>query len=227
MVVRRKSDDGVKLVVIPAPNIEHVAIPIRGIAPLCISRFSKKAELMDKMAEGSTAKNKRVRKARDYAAEVEDAKHVSLDGWEGINASAFRRGAIDACRLCGFQMVMAKMTIFAVEDGYSAESTPLVRIYGPGAEMFTAPVRNASGGADIRARPIYKKWGCMLNFRYDRDQFEASSVLNLVARVGMQIGVGEGRPFSKESAGIGLGMFQIVPTDQLDEFREEFGIPAG
>ena len=35
-------------------------------------------------------------------------------------------------------------------------------------------------------------------------------VVNLMARVGMQVGIGEGRPDSKASAGLGNGLFQIL-----------------
>jgi hypothetical protein len=34
--------------------------------------------------------------------------------------------------------------------------------------------------------------------------------MNLLARVGMQVGIGEGRPDSRESAGIGFGLFRIA-----------------
>jgi len=32
---------------------------------------------------------------------------------------------------------------------------------------------------------------------------------NLLARAGLQVGIGEGRPDSKNSAGMGWGLFQI------------------
>ena len=35
-------------------------------------------------------------------------------------------------------------------------------------------------------------------------------VANLIMRAGMQAGIGEGRPFSKESAGIGYGLFEVM-----------------
>jgi len=34
-------------------------------------------------------------------------------------------------------------------------------------------------------------------------------VTNLLSRVGMQVGIGEGRPFSKNSAGMGWGTFEL------------------
>ena len=48
-------------VTIKPANIQTVVFNIRGTAPLVQARFSKKAELMAKMAEGSTAKNRRER----------------------------------------------------------------------------------------------------------------------------------------------------------------------
>jgi len=40
--------------------------------------------------------------------------------------------------------------------------------------------------------------------------FTSSDVVNLFNRVGAQVGIGEGRPDSKASAGLGFGLFEIV-----------------
>jgi hypothetical protein len=45
---------------------------------------------------------------------------------------------------------------------------------------------------------------------YDADQFTLEDVSNLLARAGMQVGIGEGRPDSKMSAGMGWGTFRIA-----------------
>jgi hypothetical protein len=37
-----------------------------------------------------------------------------------------------------------------------------------------------------------------------------ADIANLIARVGLQVGIGEGRPDSKQSAGLGFGLFEIV-----------------
>jgi hypothetical protein len=44
------------------------------------------------------------------------------------------------------------------------------------------------------------------------DQFTPEDVANLMARVGMQVGIGEGRPDSKNSAGMGWGLFKIADS---------------
>jgi hypothetical protein len=45
--------------------------------------------------------------------------------------------------------------------------------------------------------------------RFDADQFKASDVVNLLQRAGAQVGIGEGRPFSKSSNGLGYGTFDV------------------
>ena len=206
-------------------NLQTMPIYIRGISPLVVARFSKKAELMAKMAEGPSAKNKRTRTARDYDLEAQEAKHISTEGWEGISAAAFRAASISACRLCGFKMTMAKLSLFIVADGTDRdEMSPLVRLYGDPAQTYTAHTRNATGVIDIRSRPMYQRWGCVLSIRFDRDQFTPTDVINLINRAGLQVGVCEGRPDSKSSAGLGYGIFEVVPEDQVQQFKQDYGI---
>jgi hypothetical protein len=204
-----------------------LTIPIRGIEPLVVHRFDQKAKLMMKMAEGSSAANKKNREARDYDAEATSKRHISTEGWDGICASAFRAAAISACRLVNFKMTMAKLSIFIIADGYDKEEgSPLVRIYGSEPETYTAPTRNSNGVVDIRSRPLYEKWACLLKVRYDADQFKETDIFNLFTRVGLQVGVGEGRPDSKASAGLGIGIFETVPAEEVDSFYKAFKIAA-
>ena len=48
-----------------------------------------------------------------------------------------------------------------------------------------------------------------MRVRFDADQFTLTDVANLLMRVGMQVGIGEGRPFSKNSNGMGWGLFDL------------------
>ena len=211
-------------VVISAPRFATVEILLQGTAPLVVARFSKKAELMAKMAEGGASKNKKVRNARDYDKEAEDARYRSNEKWEGVNAAAFRAGMISACRLVGFKMTLAKLSTFVEADGYDVQDgIPLIRIYGK-SETYTAHTRNATGVVDVRSRPMYREWACKLRVRYDMDQFSAQDVYNLVARVGGQVGLCEGRPDSKSSAGCGFGTFEVVPDDQQKDVLKKFSI---
>jgi hypothetical protein len=209
---------------ISAPDFGVLQVLIRGTAPLVIERFSKKAELMAKMAEGTSAKNKKERTARDYDRDAEEARYRSPDGWEGFNAAAIRAGMISACRLVGFKMTLAKLSVFVEADDFDvADGLPIIRIYGQ-SQTFTAHTRNATGVVDVRSRPQYRDWAANLRIKFDRSQFKTADVINLIARVGGQVGIGAGRPDSKGSAGCGWGTFELVPTSEEDAVKAKFGI---
>lgn len=207
-----KSAEQVAVTIRP-PDFRQVQLNIRGTAPLVINRFSQKAmEIMRQTQEaGSTSKTRKAREAKDFDALYEGAKHVSDDGWEGMHAAAFRNAAISACRICGYKMTHAKLAFMVLADGFDrVDGAPLVRLTKGEAMPWTVPVRNQTGVADLRCRPLYREWEATLRIRYDAGALTDSDVVNLIARVGMQVGVGEGRPDSKDSAGIGFGLFELV-----------------
>lgn len=207
---------------ISAPNFGIIESIIVGTAPLVIERFSKKAELMAKMQQGAQARNKKERTARDYEKDAEDARYRHPDGWEGVNAAAFRAGMISACRLVGFKMTLAKLSVFIEADGFDQiDGLPIVRIYGESV-AFQAHTRNATGVVDVRSRPQYRDWACKLRVKFDQTQFSTTDVLNLISRVGMQVGIGAGRPDSKSSAGCGWGTFRLAATGEEKEIRKKF-----
>lgn len=211
-------------ILISAPNFGVIELIINGTAPLVIERFSKKAELMARMAEGSQAKSKRVRAARDYEKDAEEARYRHPDGWEGVNAAAFRAGMISACRLVGFKMTLAKLSVFIEADGFDKiDGLPIVRIYG-GSVAFQAHTRNATGVVDVRSRPQYRDWAAKLKIKFDQSQFSATDIINLISRVGMQVGIGAGRPDSKSSAGCGWGTFRVIGNDEEKVLRKKFSI---
>lgn len=200
------------VVAIRPANIQTVVFKIRGTAPLVQARFSAKAmqAMMSKMAAGSTANKSRAKAARDFDDDFEQAKHISTEGWQGIPASAFRQAMISACRLVGFKMTLAKLSVFVKADGFDRiDGIPLIRFEGT-PERTEMAVRNATGVADIRIRPMWREWTASVHVSYDADQFTTTDVSNLMSRVGLQVGIGEGRPDSRDSAGLGWGTFELV-----------------
>lgn len=199
---------------IPAPNLRTIRFNIRGTAAYCQNKFSQKArELMiSKQEEGSISKKGKKRDKKDFDAAYKGAMYLSSEGWHGIPASSFRSALISACRLVGFKMTLAKMSLFIVAEGTdTGDFTPLVRITKGKPERRDLPTRNATGVIDIRPRPFWAEgWEAFVNIRYDADQFSQGDVANLLHRVGQQVGIGEGRPDSKMSTGIGWGTFEIV-----------------
>lgn len=195
-----------------------ITIPIIGSTPLKVLRFSKKKQDQVKATQqaGDQAKSKRKREAKDFNREYEEAKYLctqKIDGkkvtWLGLNASGIRNGCIETCRVAGFVMTKAKMSVFCVADGLDdLDKTALVRIHGE-PEMSVDPVRNASGVMDLRPRVCFPDWKIILRIRFDEDQFSPSDVLNLMIRVGQQNGLGEGRPNGSNGNGTDNGLFTV------------------
>lgn len=207
-----KKDDGIA--VIKQANIVRTTIRVKGTAPLVVNNFSFKAR-QKMMADMATPKNQKKAKTerppRDYEADFQGARHRSKDGWDGISAPAFRCAMIDACRTAGLVMTKQKMATFIVADGFDVQDgTPLVRIIGGDPEKLESLVRNDNGSADIRIRPMWREWSADVTIEFDEDMITAESVVNLLDRAGRQVGIGEGRPFSKNSNGQGWGTFTVV-----------------
>ena len=211
-----------KKVEISAPNFKVVEIPIRGTSPLVMNKFSEKArrQIMDTQEKGSQARGKVKREPKDFDAAYRGAMHVSKENWHGIPASAFRNAAISACRTVGYKMTHAKLAFFILADGYEADDgTPLVRIYGE-PHKHIGYARNDNGSVDIRARPMFDEWTATVRVRFDADMFSDTDVVNLIMRIGMQVGLLEGRPDSKNSAGLGWGMFEIIQESEKGGARD-------
>jgi len=204
-------EEDVRTVTISKPDIRTIPLTIMGLTPYVQHRFSQKAMLKMKAAQlqGSQGKKNRAKEPRDFNADYEGAKHYSTEGWIGIPAGCFRNAMISACRLIGFKMTIAKLSVFVEHDGIdSVDGVPLIRIEGKPEPMEMA-VKNATGVADLRVRPMWRKWSANLRVSFDGGQFSEEDVANLLERAGRQVGIGEGRPDSKSSAGLGWGTFEI------------------
>lgn len=211
--------DKTESISIAAPNLQTIEFKLVGTAPLVTNRFAAKGALIEAQQGGSTSKKGKKKEAKDFEKTYENAKHKSTDGWCGIHAGSFRAAMISACRLVGFKMTLAKLSCFILADGFSPDGEPLVRIYGT-PEQVTHHVRNQTGVVDVRARPMWKQWSVRLRVRYDADQFTTKDIANLLMRVGEQVGVGEGRPDSKQSAGMGWGTFALDDSADQAEAAE-------
>jgi hypothetical protein len=196
---------------IQAPNFQTASFELIGTAPLVVERFSQKAKTMMRngMEEGQKGKKGKTKEPRDFSTEFPASMYILPDGTPGMNAAAFRNAMIRACAAAAFKMTLAKMSIFVIADGLDKfDGTPLVRIQGE-PEAYEAMVRLPNGAADIRVRAMWREWTISLNVRWDADQFNIADVSNLLTRAGYQVGIGAGRPFSKNSAGIGFGTFAL------------------
>ena len=202
----------IDVVTISPPQFERIRLRLVGTAPYMQARFSAKAmqAMKSKMEAGPTARKGVKKDARDFDDDFRAAQHIAADGWNGVPAAALRNACIDVCRMVGFKMTHARMSIFVEADGFDrVDGTPLVRLDAREPERVDMATRNATGVADIRVRPMWREWALNVVIRFDADQFTTSDVVNLISRAGEQVGIGEGRPFSKSSNGLGFGTFTV------------------
>lgn len=203
-----------EVIEIAAANLKVVEVEIVGTSPYCQNKFSQKAqnELRAKHEAGGASKSKKAREPKDFQALYEGAIHYSEDGWAGIPAPGIRAAMISACRVAGVVMTRAKLSVFVEADGFDKhDQMPLVKITKGEPEYAEHYVRNETGVVDIRPRPMWREgWRAVIRLRYDADMMGQADVINLLSRAGAQVGIGEGRPDSKKSCGMGWGTFRIV-----------------
>lgn len=199
-------------VVIRPPKFQTAVFEIEGDAPLVIHRFSAKTknEMKKKMETGKASSSKKNREPKSTDDLYNEGRYISAKGWDGFHAGAIRSAMISACRLVGFKMTLAKLSIHVVPDGWdkAEPQIPLIRIYGKPVKQEDM-ARVATGQPYVTVRPAYRKWSAKIQIRWDADQFTLQDVTNLLMRVGMQVGIGEGRPDSKKSCGMGWGLFSL------------------
>lgn len=201
-----------KVVTIKAPNMQLAEFEVNGTAPLVIHRFSKKIKeaMKQKQETGKAASSKKNREPKKTDDQYIEARYISSEGWDGFNSAAIRASLISACRLVGFTMTLAKLSIFDVPDGWDKEEPQisLVRIYGDPVKQEDIGY-TSTGEPYVTVRVAYHNWSAKIKIRWDADQFTIDDVFNLMTRVGIQVGLCEGRPSSKKSAGMGWGLFEV------------------
>jgi len=183
-------------------SINEVSIPITGISPLIVHKFSEKAQrqIADKQAGKATNKKHDV---RDPEGDYEGAKHVSPQGWDGFPAAGFKAAMIRGAKIIGMVMKDAGMSFFVKAD---CEETQLVRIIGD-SRMRTDMVRVGMGSADVRYRPEYPEWRAVLTIEFNAGMISLDQVYQLIKAAGYSCGIGEMRP---EKGKFNYGRFKLA-----------------
>lgn len=211
-----KKETAEREVLISPPNFKIASFTILGDAPYVQNAFSQKAKEQIKATQmgGRQSKSKKNREPKDFEECYRQSMHVSKEGWYGMPAAGFRAAMVSACRLVGYKMTIAKMAVFIVADGFDKnDGTPLVRITKGEPHYCEHHKRLESGVVDLGARAMWDEgWEAELRIKFDEDLFSLQDVANLLSRVGAQVGVGEGRPDSRKSTGMGWGTFSVKPS---------------
>ena len=223
MAVKKVTED-IELVKpghITPPNTRKLAITIIGTSPYVSNKFSAEAREMmaAKQRGGSQAKQKGSAKPpKDFDACYRGSMHLDADGKPGMPATVFRQAMVSACRLVGFKMTIAKLSVFIIGEGFDADDgSPIIYFTKGEPHRVDSYTRNETGVADIRPRAHWDAgWETRVVVEYDADTFNQEDIVNLFLRVGKQVGIGAGRPDSKKSCGMGWGTFNVKDFIPLD-----------
>jgi hypothetical protein len=177
---------------------------IRGTSPLIMHQWSEKAKSMmrDKQQAG---KKTRERELRKPAEEAMAATYRTEDGDVGIPAMAFKSAILTAAHKdIGIEKTLVRKALFLIckDPGLVLAFTecdePIVR-----EDM----VRVGMGAADLRYRPEFRNWKCVVELEIDAELLQDADVLALVGRAGFGVGLCEWRP----EKGGEFGRFEIDP----------------
>ena len=183
-------------------DIKKVVIPITGISPLIVNKFSNKATQMILGKQMGAASNKK-HEIKDPNADFENAKHYSVQGWEGFPAAGFKAAMIRGAKMIGMVMKDTQTSFFVQADD---EETQLVRVHGE-SRMRQDMVRVGMGSADVRFRPEYVQWSADLTIEYNEGVLSLDQIYQLVKAAGYGCGVGEMRP---EKGKFNYGRFSLT-----------------
>lgn len=202
----------IQTVVISKPIVHRFQVELIGITPLLMCRMSEKVgKAIRNSGKERQGKAKKKEERDPPEVQMNDARHISVEGWDGIHCGSFRGAMIDAARSVEeITMVELKQAIFVKADGFGAETgEPLVRIDGDGPKIYSNICRNSAGTALPRHRPIYMEWGAILNLEINGAILSVESAMNLLAIAGQFCGIGEWRPSAPKSKTGDFGRFVI------------------
>lgn len=170
---------------------ETLNVPIIGVSPLIIHKFSEKAkrQMLDAAQGRHTPKQ-----PKDPQAEYESALYLLENGGFGFPADAFKQATVGAARFYGKQLSMTGLKQFIFFRGeIGDDGRALVPIQGE-PQMREDVVRIGRGGHELRYRPQFYPWSAVLSVTYFTSVLTRESVLSLIDAGGLAVGVGDWRP---------------------------------
>jgi hypothetical protein len=214
---------------LPIPGIRVAGIELTGKTDLIVNHFNEKSrqEMLDKQM--GVTRGARKAKNPQEVFELASYKIVGMDGWHGFPCNGFKQMAVRGAKyVSGITMQDAKSVFFVfppaeypdargeigtsegfltpILDATSDEDRPCVP------RMIEDVVRNASGVADIRFRPLYSNWKVRLRVEYIENICSLQTILACFSYGGIVAGVGERRP---EKEGNNFGQNTVTGASRL------------
>lgn len=192
---------------------EIIRVPIIGTSPLLMAKFTDKSKRQ--MLEAQMGK-KHIKQPKNPRQLFEDAQYRLGKGW-GMPAVCFKAAIVGAARFFDktqLPMTLLKPALFIFGEG----PENLIKLECNAPVMHEWPVRNASGVADLRYRPLFEKWGAILTIQYPPSVLSLDSVLALVDASGLG-GVGDWRPSSPKCATGTFGTYIIDDRRKVEHVK--------
>jgi hypothetical protein len=175
-------------------------IEIKGVTPLLMHKFSEKSkqEIIDKQTKQTKQK-----KARNIKQEIEEAIHKLPNGKVGFPCAAFKKAMVE---VAPYLEKLDKKLVRGSVQIIGTKGSHLVELKYKTKTINEATVKLESGVADIRYRPQFNDWSCVLEIKYNASMISLQQIANLINLAGFHIGVGDWRPYSPKGSG-SFGMF--------------------
>lgn len=189
-------------IVLPKIKLEMISIPIVGDSPLLTNAMTE--ERKDEIEAKIVGRAHKPKAVRDPEKEYEMAKYRTKDGKYGHPAGAFKKAAVEACRLIdGFPMTEARVLFHVMGELVEIEGEPKPR-------RDMVPAGNKGGGGCVPAyRAEFWPWSCTLLVRYYANKLTVEQVVNLFNLAGLG-GVGCWRPSAPIGKSGNFGMFHVA-----------------
>lgn len=185
-------------------KVGTMKVTIRGLAPLIVHAWGKKAleEMLtsQQMTKEEKKKAKEKRKAKDPKSDFEEARYI-IDGRHSFPTIAVKKAMVDAGYILGISRAVTRQAVFIVGDYFEIKHAACV--------MREDTVRVGPFGnrqADLRYRPEYQGWSADLEFRFRYDMIDQEQLIALLQNAGFSVGLGEWRP-QKDGQ---FGTFEVV-----------------
>lgn len=182
---------------LPKDEAKIVEFLIEGETPLIMHKFGEK--IIKQLEEKKLGKGRKGREVCNPKQEYLDAIHYCDDGSYGFPASAFKLAMVRAGKNLGHKMTDARTSFIVLADDIINQ---YVQIEGE-PEMRTDWVRVGSGGADVRYRPIFKKWSTLIRIKFNPNFITISQLATMLREAGSFVGIGEWRPSSNKPGNFG------------------------
>lgn len=192
---------------------ETVQIPIIGMTPLIMHKFSEKSlrEMQDKQAHKTKTKKKEAREPeKEYRSAIYFLNGSSTAGEQeryGFPAIGFKKAAVGSARhIDGLTMTELYGAFHILPD-----AGDLVEVFSGEVVMRTDTVRIGQGTTDLRYRPEFRNWCALLRVDINIASISIEQVTNCINIGGFSGGIGDWRPERKGH----FGMYRVA---ELEEF---------